>query len=479
MRDIRRPYRNSKSSAREPERRSRFEEKEEISYQKEAPPSRKKEFADIEYTREGKPMIKAASHFDVKPAGYRRDRSGEEFDVLKRSEFFNNNSQREFDEDNIREYRQKRSKKKKGRMAFWIIFLLLISGGLAAWTFLFNSAKLYIHPKYEDIEVTGSYLVFKDDIIMDYASSTMSKTVLKSEPKEVNQKASGELTIYNNYSSSSQVLITNTRFQTSDGKIFRISESVTVPGKVGSVPGAIKVKVSADAYGAEYNIPASTFTIPGFKGTARFEGFSAKSTEPMTGGMSGMVQIVSQDDINNAKAELSSSIEANISTQAEKIKRENYVTLTKAPLLTYTDNQTDLMTSDKNSYELTGSAVILSIREEVLAKMLAQQALGDRFNELEGVRLDNTSHLIFSLDKETDLTGNIIKIDASGRVRVVWTYDSKNIKASLLGQKLTSLTEVLANYSSSIVGSSVKVSPTWAKKFPSAIERIKLIEEIR
>lgn len=485
MRDIRRPYRNSKSSederkvSRDLNKQSRFSEREEVFEKREVFPEKRKEFKDIEYTREGRPMIKASSHFDVKPAGsHKRERDTEEFDVLKRSEFFSG-GQREFDEDSVREYRSRRAKKKSGKKAFFFIFLALILGALVAWTFLFSDAKLTINPNYRDIEVTGSYLIFKDDMVTDFASSTLSKTVLKSEPKEVNQKASGELTIYNNYSDAPQILITNTRFQTSDGKIFRISESVTVPGKSGNTPGSIKVKVFADTYGVDYNIPATTFTIPGFKGTPRYEGFYAKSTEAMSGGVSGIVQIVSQDDIDNAKTELSSTIESNIISQAEKIKKENYITLAKTPLIEFTDNQTELMTSDKNSYELTGEGIILSIKEDILAKMLAKQALGDSYNELEGVRIENPSNLIFSLDENTDLTSNIIKVDVSGSVRIVWVYDSKNIKASLVGQKLSILNEVLANYNSSIVSSSLKVSPSWIKNFPSSSERIRLIEEIR
>ena len=70
--------------------------------------------------------------------------------------------------------------------------------------------------------------------MIDIASTTLSKTILRSEPKEVNQKAQGELTVYNNYSEAPQILIKNTRFQTEDGKIFRIGDSITVPGKTGN-----------------------------------------------------------------------------------------------------------------------------------------------------------------------------------------------------------------------------------------------------
>jgi len=77
------------------------------------------------------------------------------------------------------------------------------------------------------------------------------------------------------------------------------------------------------------------------------------------------------------------------------------------------------------------------------------------------------------------LAASVIKVDITGRARIVWTYDDENIRASLVGQKLTTLNEVLANYSSSITDSSYNAYPSWIKKFPTSIERIRLIEEIR
>ena len=44
------------------------------------------------------------------------------------------------------------------------------------------------------------------------------------------QKAGGKITVYNNYSNAPQKLIINTRFQTSDGKIYRIREPIVIPG---------------------------------------------------------------------------------------------------------------------------------------------------------------------------------------------------------------------------------------------------------
>ena len=101
------------------------------------------------------------------------------------------------------------------------------------------------------------------------------------------QKASGKITVYNNYGSAPQKLITNTRFQTKDGKIYRIKGAISVPGM-----GMTEATVYADQAGEEYNIVPTEFTLPGLKGGARFEKVFAKSKTAMSGGSSGNARVV-------------------------------------------------------------------------------------------------------------------------------------------------------------------------------------------
>ena len=44
------------------------------------------------------------------------------------------------------------------------------------------------------------------------------------------RKASGQIIVYNAYNDNNQKLIKNTRFETPDGKIYRIQASIIVPG---------------------------------------------------------------------------------------------------------------------------------------------------------------------------------------------------------------------------------------------------------
>jgi len=98
-------------------------------------------------------------------------------------------------------------------------------------------------------------------------------------------KTGGFISIYNAYSAAPQKLVAQTRFETKDGKIFKIQNPVIVPGAKMSgaklIPSSIKAEVISDAPGEEYQIGPSYFTIPGFKGSPKYAGFYAESTELM------------------------------------------------------------------------------------------------------------------------------------------------------------------------------------------------------
>jgi hypothetical protein len=82
--------------------------------------------------------------------------------------------------------------------------------------------------------------------------------------------ASALMIVYNEYSTTPQRLIKNTRFESSSGLVFRIAETVEIPGYTVSdtsmVPGTVSVRVYADEPDPIYLIGPGDFTIPGFEG---------------------------------------------------------------------------------------------------------------------------------------------------------------------------------------------------------------------
>ncbi|MEI6352487.1 MAG: hypothetical protein WCO35_00945 [Candidatus Nomurabacteria bacterium] len=474
MRDIRRPYRSSSSSTAtrniQAPRKSADKVNDVEAFERD-------EYKDVTYSRDGAPTMKAANHFDLAGFG-KKPKKQEEYDILKRDAFFSN-KKRNFDEEDIQNFRKSKSRKGKVRRTILYFSISLIALALILWTFVFDSASVTINPKYKDVDVSDTFVFFKDDLAIDYSSTTLSKDVMKSAPKEVNQKAEGNIVVYNNYSASPQILIKNTRFQTADGKIFRINDSVTVPGKSGNNAGSVVVKVSADSYGVDYNIPATDFSIPGFKGTPRYSAFYAKSTTTFSGGVSGTVSTVSPEDIAVANSDLKPNLNSALTTSTKKISHDGFFSLYNNLITNYSDNQNLLMTTDQNSYSLTGSTVLVSIKKDVLASSVAKQVLQSNYDPSQNVHIDDISNLTFTIDPNIDLNSNVVKVLITGKARIIWTYGSDNVKNVLAGQKTSLFDSVMNRYSSAIIHNQFKVSPPWIKAFPKNVKQIKVLEVLK
>jgi hypothetical protein len=196
-----------------------------------------------------------------------------------------------------------------------VILAALGGGGL----YFFSRAEIRIITQKTTWQNQSAVLALKnldktdlENFKIEAGDLKLSRQVVKDFPatglKDVKVKSSGKITVFNAYSSTPQTLIANTRFLSQDGKLFRLSSALIVPGaKVEAgkiIPSSIDANVVADQSGEEYNIGSSHFTIPGFKGTSKYDKFYAESSEAMKGGYIGQAKIISQEDLDKAKSQL-------------------------------------------------------------------------------------------------------------------------------------------------------------------------------
>lgn len=123
------------------------------------------------------------------------------------------------------------------------------------------------------------------------------------------QNASGQLTIINT-AREQWPLVEQTRFQTSEGIVFRIQSGVIVPAATADGPGTLSVTVVADEFdifkapvGDRGNIDPTRFSIPGLSAFNQ-ERIWAESSEPMTGGVTAYSTVVTAGDIEAAQTKL-------------------------------------------------------------------------------------------------------------------------------------------------------------------------------
>lgn len=368
-----------------------------------------------------------------------------------------------------------------GTLVF-IIAIIVLAGGAGLLTYVFDSATVTIVPKYKDIDVNKTVTFTQKSttttsvpFIVTTTRLTKSKTLPLSESKKVESKASGKVIIYNNYDGASQKLIKNTRLESTTGKIYRINESVTVPGKVGSTPGSVEVTVYADSYGAGYNSVLTDFSIPGFKGTPREKSFYGRSKTPMTGGSSGNVSLASLSDMNAAKDEFALELAQEIKVELLKINKEGYIGLYGASEIIYKDNEEAILNGTTGVYEVTGTGYIILADSAKLAQSVAQGLL-DYSNE--PVRLDYTDTLLYTR-KDTDhiASSTDIAILIQGKPRVIWLSDFDAIKEAVRGKKRDDFKPIMKKLTT-IVGAEIGFSPLWLSTFPNDITKISIVESL-
>ncbi|MDO8507578.1 MAG: hypothetical protein Q7S53_03340 [bacterium] len=152
-------------------------------------------------------------------------------------------------------------------------------------------------------EVNQSSDTIPGDLIT--VDKTVTKKYQSTGKKNIGAKAQGTITVKNAYSTLSQTLVAGTRFE-ANGLVFRTQSDVDVPGYTDSgggniTPGTANVSAIADSAGDQYNISSSSFRIPAFSGTAKYDKITGSTASAMAGGSTKEVKVVSASDISDAK----------------------------------------------------------------------------------------------------------------------------------------------------------------------------------
>ncbi|MDP2677071.1 MAG: hypothetical protein Q8O83_05340 [bacterium] len=357
-----------------------------------------------------------------------------------------------------------------GVLAFtlFLVFVDLLSGVTVAIT---------PHQEFFNIDTLVKFSGNGGGVETIQLEETIQGTAETHGEKDVEEKSSGKIVIYNAFSSEPQVLVRRTRFETPDGKTYRIPEQITVPGAVitdGKVqPSSIEVVVQADEPGEEYNIGLSDFTIPGFKGSPRYEKFYARSVEPMTGGFKGKARVVAESDA----LELSSSLHTQLS---EELKRRATSELPENLFIPAGASQMNVITKDFSadvgkpadtfsldlSLRFDGLAVSFEhIEKQIITKYLAKDGVDPNTFDVVNVR-----ELSYSAEDVDSKTG-AMTLRIQGLAHIAWHIDYNEIASALAQAGYRKQMNVFLRYPS-IEEAAVSFFPSWWRIFPNSIEKI-------
>jgi len=357
-----------------------------------------------------------------------------------------------------------------GSVVVAVAFVMFLVGAV------FGKATLIITPKQGDLILSGVEDANKRSLASSTASVLTYDTISKVEDSEkrivkasgeekVEKKAEGKIVVYNK-NTVTQKLVANTRFQATNGKIYRLVSAVTIPAgkKSGSTvnPGSVEVVVLADKVG------------PGFAGSAKFKTIYGRSKTEMTGGFSGLVRKISQADLDKNRTELQKLLRDRLIKKAGQDVPVGYVLFSDAVKIKYEDRVVNdpSLPADKAYVSVQASLSGIIFKRDELSMYFAQKLIPnydgspveiDNFNKLE-FALQNKD--ILDLEKTTKIS---FSLDGTGHV--VWLFDQAKLKKGLLGKSRAEAEKVWPEFTA-IERVKTVFFPPWLWTFPKKETRI-------
>lgn len=371
------------------------------------------------------------------------------------------------------------------RRWLWLIAFFLILAVVGFALFILRKTTVTVIPRSHTIvfDQTAQFTAYP---AATAASGTLAYTVSTTDVQDsqvvpatgtqhVETKASGSITVYNDYSAKPVKLIKNTRFATPNGLIFRIPDDIVVPGKNGTAPGNVTVTVAADQAGQQYNIgPTSRFTIPGLQSApAMYSNIYAQSTASTTGGFVGDQPAADPAAAQKAQADIRSRIEQKI-RQSLAAQSTSTVVLPDLVQITYQDMPP---TKDQSG------GVVIAEQAHVLIPQFDQQSFAQTLAQSIGTDVSGAS-LSFLPGKgfaaaanniaSTTLGTTPLIFSLSGTGTLVWNVDAAALAQALAGKDQSAFPTIESGFPG-VQEARARIEPFWKTTFPADPNNIKVV----
>jgi hypothetical protein len=377
-------------------------------------------------------------------------------------------------------------RKKTLKLLIGLLGLLIMVG--IFFNFLLSRVEIVIWPETETLNFKEKVTVDSKIGQLDLAGKTIPGKIFEDQKSASQQfsasgktlkktKAKGIIRVYNNYSTSPQILVKGTRFISDTGKLFRSTERVTIPGgsyeKSKLVPGYLDIEVEAAEAGPDYNIGPSTFSIPGFAGTPKYTAFYGKSFSPMEGGFLGEVSQILEKDLEEAKKVLTDRVKKESQEAIKNMASEDFVLLDEGISQEIIDASSLYPAGaevEKFDFQVKIKSTAIGFKKSELENFVKEfiklNAPADKRVQPESIKISYSPESINIKEGKINLN-----LDFSGKVFA--EIDEISLKKSLAGKSLKEI-QILLEEFPKIIKAQVKVFPFWLKKVPQQPEKIKI-----
>lgn len=295
--------------------------------------------------------------------------------------------------------------------------------------------------------------------------------------KNIGEKATGSVRLTNG-TGENQTLSSGSELRSASGLLFLTTDSVTIPKATASVDlqgnviknsGSQTVNIVARESGENYNISPTSFTV------INNSKLTAESSQASSGGSTKTISVVTQDDINNAKADLTTKLANN---NVEAITKK--VSTNKTILEAY-DHEVQSFEANKKADDAADNfEATLKIKSRTISfiendyRQVIVSALSKDLSQTQELVLSPTDE-ITNVSAKNDFSTGILTLVSNTKTNIVTKVDNNDLVKQLSGKKIN----VAQNQLESIQGIAevrIKLRPTWWFKIPSKIEIKKVIK---
>jgi len=311
---------------------------------------------------------------------------------------------------------------------------------------------------------TGNGALNENTISGSVSSSVInfSQKYFPTGSKTIEGLAGGEVTIFNK-TNEPQVLVKTTRLLTDKGILFRLADKVTAPAN-----GQVIATVYADKSGAESDIGASKFTIPGLD-AAKQKVVYAESTKPMNTSVR-KVGILTDGDIKAAAADFEEKIKEQYASSSSDENTKTVVTVTGANPVS--DKK---IGEEVDGFNLSGTSTVVVISYD-------KKSLNDAISKVVSSKVDNTLEKVLTVTNDPkvsvssyDAVSKTAQLSVSQDVLVTLDANAEKLSPQYFMDKSKDDIERYVFELSHVAGVEVNFSPSWISKAPTVPDKIKIV----
>jgi hypothetical protein len=395
---------------------------------------------------------------------------------------------KEFLSENKKPKRQSTRQKKEKHSVWWPVSIGILLIVIVAGVYLFlklPKADIAIWPKIDTLSFNETITADKSANAVDSVKLVIpaqyfeaSKTDSQNFPATGNAsnggQASGTITIYNKDDPPmSFTFKAGTHFMSDSGKLFVALQQIVIPAakKSGNkiTPGSVNAEVQAVEGGDSYNIAPSDFSVPGLKGTPYYSSIYATSSVAMTGGFTGKVKKVTDDDIQGAEDVMVKKATTDATSALKSQIPSGYVLLDNAISSTTTSASTPTKSGavvDNFTYQAAVKVSALAFKKSDLDQ-LAKNYIVSQLPDGK-ILLDNSFKDDYSATA-VDVSGGKASLNVNFSSGIYSDIDKNAVALSLMGKDANQINETIG---SSLGGevSKIKINfwPFWVTKSPDS-----------